>query len=69
MDTSMQVLEIALEVLLVFPPRQAIYSCCGVFLEFEECLIQEIDADVVEERGELLLLPFLCYSPYAFQRL
>ena len=69
MDASMQVLEVALEVLPVIPPRQAVYPRCGVLFEFAERLNEQIDADVVEERGELLLLPFLCYSPYALQRL
>ena len=58
-----------IEVQLVIPPRQAIDARCGVFLKFEERLVEQIDADVVEERRELLLLPFLCYSPYARQRL
>jgi hypothetical protein len=65
----MQVLDIAFEVLLVFRPRQSIYSGCSVFPKLEERLIEQINTDVVEERGELLLFPFLCYLPYAFQRL
>jgi hypothetical protein len=69
MDASMQVLEIALEVLLVIRPAQAIYARCGIFLKVEERLVEQIDADVVEERGEPLLLPFLCDFPYARQRL
>jgi hypothetical protein len=69
MNASMQVLEIALEVLLVFCPGQAVDSRRSVFLKLEECPTEQIGADVVQERGELLLLPFLCYSPYAFQRL
>jgi hypothetical protein len=69
MDASMQVLEIALEVLLVIRPAQAIYARCGIFLKFEERLVELINADVVEERGELLLLPLPCCLPYARQRL
>ena len=65
----MQVLDIAIEVCLVVLPRQPIYTRCGILLEFEERLFEQVDADVVEERGELLLLPFLCDLPYAFQRL
>ena len=39
--------------------RQTIfYARCGLLFKFEECLIEQINADVVEERGELLLLPF-----------
>ena len=65
----MQVLEIALEVCLVVLPRQPIHAGRGVLLEFEERLLEQFDADVVEERGEPLLLPFPCGFPYAFQRL
>jgi hypothetical protein len=68
MDASMQVLEIALEVLLVIRPAQAIYARCGIFLKVEERLVEQIDTDVVEERGELLLLPLPCCLPYACQR-
>ena len=65
----MQVLEIALKVCLVVPPCQPIHPRCSILLEFEECLFEVIDTDVVEERGELLLLPFPCNLPYALQRL
>jgi hypothetical protein len=65
----MQVLELALEACLVVRPRQSIHARRGVLLEFEERLFEQVDADVVEERGEPLLLPFLCDFPYALQRL
>src|ERR1700735_2747261 len=57
MDASMQVLEIALEVLFVIRPGQTIDTRCSIFPKFEERLVEQIDADVVEERGELFLLP------------
>ena len=69
MDASKQVLEIALAVLLVIRLAQAIYAGCSIFLKFEERLVEQIDTDVVEERGELLLLPLPCCLPYARQRL
>src|SRR6476620_12753484 len=69
LDPIMQVLEPAPEVCLVVPPRQPIHTRRGVFPELVERLSEEIDADVVEERGEPLLLPCLCDLPYAFQRL
>src|SRR5215207_1957093 len=69
MDPCMQMLEIALEVLLVVPPRQPVHARRGILLEFEECHGEMFDADVVEERGELLLLPFPCSLPYALQPL
>jgi hypothetical protein len=69
MDASMQVLKIALKVLLVIPTCQPIHSSCGIFLEFRECLCEMVNTDVMEERGELLLLPLPCGLPYALQRL
>src|SRR5262245_24864074 len=69
MHAGVQVLEIALEVCLVIPPRQPVHAGRGVLLEFVERLVQMLDADVVEERGEPLLLPLPCGLPYALQRL
>ena len=69
MDASMQVLKIALKVLLVVPTCQPVHSSCSILLEFRECLCEVINTDVMEERGELLLLPLPCSLPYARQRL
>ena len=41
----------------------------GLALERVERLPERIDRDVVQERGELLLLPLPCGLPYAVQRL
>jgi len=32
-------------------------------LKIEERLFEQVDADVVEERGETVLVPFLCDFP------
>src|SRR6185312_7357066 len=69
MEPSVQALEIALEVCLVLLPRQPVRSGCGILLKFVERLFKKLDTDVVEERGELLLLPFPCDSSYAVQRI
>jgi hypothetical protein len=69
LDPSMQVLEIALEVCLVVLPRQPIHAGCSIRLKFEERLFEQIGVDMMEERGEPLLLPFSRDCPYAFQRL
>src|SRR5262245_19599649 len=69
MDPIVQILEIALEFRLVVLPGQPIYAGCCVLLKFVERISEQLDADMVEERGEPLLLPFLCDFPYAFQRL
>src|SRR5450432_3552595 len=52
MDTSVQILKIALKVLLVIPTCQPIHSSCSILLEFRECLCEVINTDVMEERGE-----------------
>jgi hypothetical protein len=43
--------------LLVVPPRQSVHARCGILLKFGEHLVEKVKADMVEERGELLLLP------------
>jgi site-specific DNA recombinase len=68
-DPVVQVLELALKVCLVVLPCQPIHARRGILLEFVERLFEQVDADVVEERGEPLLLPFPCDFPYAVQRL
>jgi hypothetical protein len=69
LDPVVQVLELALEVCLVVRPCQSIHARRGVLLKFEERLFEKLDAEMVEERGEPLLLPFPCDFPYALQRL
>src|SRR6266566_3245011 len=68
-DPIVQIFEIALEVRLVVLPRQPVHARCRVHIEFVEHVLKKIDADVVEERDELLLLPFPCDFPYALQRM
>jgi hypothetical protein len=63
----MQVLELAPEVLFVVPTCHPIEARRGVLLQFEKRLFQSIHGDMMQERGELLLLPFLCCFPYAVQ--
>ena len=60
MDPRVQISEISLKVCFVGLPRQSIDARCGVLLEFEERVLKQIDAEVVEERGELLLLSYPC---------
>src|SRR3954451_9013593 len=74
-NDRMSVSSIKLTFLLWIPthnasrPRQPIHAGCSVLLKLEERLFEQLDADVMEERGEPLLLPFPCHFPYAFQRL
>src|SRR5437899_6604064 len=57
------------KVLLVVPTCQPVHSSCSILLEFRECLCEVSNTDVMEERGELLLLSLPCSLPYARQRL
>src|SRR6202051_487207 len=69
MDPCMQISEVLLKVCCIGLPRQPVHPGGGVALEHEERLPEQIDAEVVEERGELLLPPLLSCLPYAGERL
>jgi len=69
MNPLMQISEVSVKVCFVGSPRQSINARCGIFLKLEKRLAEQFDADVVQERGELLLLPLSCCLPYALQRL
>jgi hypothetical protein len=64
-----QVLELALKAGLVVLPGQAVHARRRVLLDLEERLPEQVDADMVEERGEPFLLPLPCGLAYARQRL
>src|ERR1700686_4855149 len=68
MNPLMQISEFSLKVCFVGRPGQTINPRGGVAFDGEERHPQAVDADVVEEGSELLLLP-LRGLPYAFQRL
>jgi len=67
MNPRVQVFELAPEAQLVVLPRQSVDARGGVLLQFEERRFERGDVDVVQKRGELLLLLFLCRFPYAIQ--
>ena len=69
MDPVVQILEPGLEVCLVVLPCQPVHPGRGVPLEIEERHPEQVEGDVVEERGEPFLLPLPCGLPYAVQRL
>ena len=68
-DPGVRIPEPGLELCLVVPRRQPVHARSGIPLEREERRPEQIDADVVEERGERFLLPLSCRLPYAVQRL
>src|SRR5215510_12722607 len=65
----MQISEVSFKVCFVGPPRQPVHSGCGIALEREERLPEQVHAEVMEERSELLFLPLPCGLPYAVERL
>ena len=67
--TRLQSLEPRLEVRLVVLPCHAVHAGGGFALERVERRPERVDVDVVEKRGEPLLLPLPCGLPYAVQRL
>jgi hypothetical protein len=54
MHTCVKVLEVCLQVLLVLRPRQPIDAGRGGLLQSEEPRPQNIDADMMQERGQRL---------------
>src|SRR5262245_41242848 len=69
MNPLVQISEVSVKVCFVGRPRQSIHPRGGLAFEREERHPQAVDADVVEECGEPLLLPLPCGLPYALQRL
>ena len=69
MDPVMQVQKVDLQTRLVVLPRHAVHPGRGTALERQERIPQQIDRDVVQQRGELVLLPLPCSLPYTVQPL
>src|SRR5271157_1371890 len=68
-DPSMKIVDPGFEVRLVVMPRHAIHAGGGFALKRVKRRPERVGIDVVEERGELSLLPLPCGLPYAVQRL
>jgi len=60
LDLSGEVLEIGLEFRLVVPPCHPVHAGSGLALEREERRPECVDVEMVEKRGEPLLLPVPC---------
>ncbi len=69
MDPCVQIGEVALQILGIGPSRHAIHASSGLALERMKRLPEQIDAQMVEERGEPLLLPLPCGLPCTGERL
>src|SRR5438477_10061367 len=65
----MQIHKVGFEVLRVLLPRYTVHSGGRVPLKPEIGIPEKIDVHMVEQRGEPLLLPFLCYFPYTLEPL
>src|SRR3954451_22412255 len=68
MEPVVQISEVSVKVCLVVLPGQPVHPRRGGPLEIEERHSEQVEADVVEERGEPFLLPLPCGLPYAVQR-
>jgi hypothetical protein len=64
-----QILKIAPEVCLIGLARQTIHAGRRVLPKLAERFRQQFRTDVVEQRSELLRLPFPYCLPYPIQRL
>src|SRR5260221_12971836 len=69
MDPIVQIRKPWLEIRLVVLPPQPIHAGRRIAPEREEPQPQKVDADMVEQRREPVLLPFLRSLSYALQRL
>src|SRR5258708_24559378 len=69
MNPLVQISEVSVKVCFVGRPRQSIHPGGGIGFEREDRHPQAVDADVVEECSEPLLLPLPCGLPYTLQRL
>ena len=69
LNPRVQISEVSVKVCFVGPPRQSVHAGGGIAFEREERQLKRGDTDVVEERGEPLLLPLPCCLSYALQRL
>ncbi len=61
----MQISEVSFKVCLVVLPRHSVHTWSRIAFQRKEQLAEQIDADVVQKRCELLLLPLPCGVPYA----
>ena len=68
-NPSVQIFEPRLKLCLVVLPRHAVHAGGGVTPEGEERLPEQVQAEVVEERGEPFPLPLPRGLPYAAQHL
>jgi hypothetical protein len=69
MDTVPQISEVSLKVCGVVLPRHAVHAGRRLALDCSERLPEQIVVDVVQERGEPLVLPFPGCGPHALERL
>jgi hypothetical protein len=69
MDPCVQISEVLFKVCRIVPPCQTIDAWCSPFLQVEEGPAQDVDADVMQKRSQLLLLVPVYSFTYAVLRL
>src|SRR6516165_4001150 len=66
-DAGVQVRQLGCQTVAIIPPRQPVHPRGRIPLELEVGPAQQVDIEVVEQSGQLLLWPFSCRLPYAVQ--
>src|SRR5437867_417250 len=69
MNAGMQVPDVGFEVLRIILPRDPVHPRRRIPLEPGIRILEQVDAHMVEQRGEPFLLPCLCYLPYTIEPL
>ena len=69
MDPCVQISEVSVKVCGIGRPSHAVHAGSRLALERVERFPEQIDAQMVEERGEPRLLPLPCGLPYTGERL
>ena len=69
MDTIPQISEVQVKVCGVVLPRHAVHAGRRLTLDSVKRFAERLVVDVVQERGELLRLPFSGFGPHTLERL
>jgi hypothetical protein len=65
MNAGMHVCDVGFEVLRIILPGDPVHPRRRIPLEPGIGILEEVDAHMLEQRGEPFLLPCLCCLPYA----
>ena len=69
MQARMQLNQVRFPVTRILVPRHAVCTRCRIVLQPAICSVEQIDRDVVHQRGEPFLLTLSCSCSYTFEPL